>query len=414
MKITSITDLLTHKHILLLQGKMGSFFNRFASFLHAFDIEVSKIHFNSGDKFFYHHKQAYDYTGKVADFSEWLNKFIKEKNIDAVVCFGDCRPHHLQARMLCKQLNISFFVFEEGYLRPDYITLEEHGINGFSQLDVNKIHQFPKAVERPLATHNRFYKLCISAIVYYIIVYLNQKKFPYYQHPRGMTAWQEARHWLKAPFRKACYYFTDKIHLPKHLLTQVDKQYFLVCLQVHNDSQIIHHSDYNDVHDFIDEVLHSFAENAKAEHSLVFKHHPLDRGHRDYRKYIKQLAKKLGVADRVYYGVDMHLPTMIKHSLGMVVVNSTTGLQSIYHKKPTKVMGRAIYNVKKLADQQPLSNFWQNPQKPNHDFYLRFREYLIENTQLNGSFYGQSPWKNEYLEEINPPVIDIKNQAVVK
>ena len=102
------------------------------------------------------------------------------------------------------------------------------------------------------------------------------------------------------------------------------------------------------------------------------------------------------MSERVFYGCDMHLPTLIRHSLGMVTVNSTTGLQSIYHKRPTKVMGKAIYNVPKLTDQKPLAKFWQNPQKPNNDYYLRFREFLIEQTQLNGSFFGKSPWMNAY------------------
>lgn len=62
-------------------------------------------------------------------------------------------------------------------------------------------------------------------------------------------------------------------------------------------------------------------------------------------------------------------------------------------------MGRAIYNIDKLTDQQPLDKFWQKPKMPDNDFYQSFREYLIEQTQLNGSFYGNSPWMNKYLTE---------------
>ena len=142
----------------------------------------------------------------------------------------------------------------------------------------------------------------------------------------------------------------------------------------------------------------SFASHADAKHSLVFKHHPLDRGHRNYRIFIDNLAKQHGLMGRVFYGCDMHLPTLIKHSIGMVTVNSTTGLQSIYHKKPTKLMGRAIYNIPKLTDQQSLDKFWQYPTPPDGNFYLYFRAYLIQETQLNGSFYGRSVWMNDYLE----------------
>lgn len=395
MKTTSMQRLLTHRHVLLLQGKMGSSFSRLSTFLQTKNIQVSKINFNAGDSFFYQHKNAYDYTGKVEDFADWLEPFIDQHQIDAVICFGDCRPHHLQAGSLCDGKSISFFVFEEGYLRPDYITFEEHGINGFSRLDANKIHSLPKAKDLPIYTHNRFYKLCIAAIVYYIVTRVYRHKYPHYTHYRGMTAVQEAKAWLKAPYRKLKYYWHDKA-LQNKLVETHDKNYFVVSLQVHNDSQITYHSDYEDVTFFIEEVIASFAKNANLHHHLAFKHHPLDRGHRDYRQFIAELAKKYAIQGRVHYGCDMHLPTMMKHSIGMVTVNSTTGLQSIYHKKPTKLMGRAIYNVEKLTDQQPLDGFWKNPKKPDNDFYLRFREYLIEENQLNGSFYGDSPWMQYY------------------
>lgn len=297
-------------------------------------------------------------------------------------------------------------MFEEGYLRPDYITFEEHGINGFSRLDADKVHQLPKAHDKPLYTNNRFYRLCWAAIVYYIIDYLFHYKYPNYTHYRGMNAWQEAWAWIKAPIRKLRYRACDKL-LADKMVAKQDNNYFLVSLQVHNDSQISHHSDYADVKDFITEVVASFAQNAKPTHHLVLKHHPLDRGHTHYRNFIAQLADTYDVKGRVHYGCDMHLPTMIKHSIGMITINSTTGLQSIYHKKPTKLMGRAIYNVAKLTDQQPLDAFWQNPKKPDYDFYLRFREYLVEENQLNGSFYGRSPWMNDY-----PAKSSINVQAV--
>lgn len=392
----SMNQLLAHRHVLLLQGKMGGFFSRFATFLHAQGIQVSKVNFNAGDAFFYRQAGAYDYTGTLAQFSSWLRAFIEAQGIDAIVCFGDCRPHHAQAARLSEQLGVSFFVFEEGYLRPDYITLQEYGINGYSRLNTAEIKALDKANDHPLYTHNRFYKLSIAAIVYYILTWLYKSRYPHYSHYRGMTAWQEAIAWLKAPWRKLRDYFPDK-QLQQRLITQADNGYFLVSLQVHNDSQITHHSGYCDVVQFIDETISSFASHANPSDLLVFKHHPLDRGHRDYRELVASLATRYGILPRVFYGCDMHLPTLMKHSRGTVTINSTTGLQSVYHKKPTKVMGRAIYDTPKLTDPKHLAKFWQQPQSPDNEFYLRFREYLIEQTQLNGSFYGKSPWMGKYL-----------------
>lgn len=392
----SMQHLLTHRRVLLLQGKMGSFFSRFAGFLKTFNIQVNKVNFTAGDDFFYKHPNATDYTGNLSEFLPWLKDYLNSNRIDAVVCFGDCRPHHQIAAKLCQKLGISFFVFEEGYLRPDYITLQEFGINGYSRLDLQNIQSLPKANDKPQYTHNRFYRLSFAAIIYYVVTRMLLHKYPNYKHYRGMTAWQEATAWLRAPWRKYKSYSIDK-RLQYQLANEYDEQYFLVSLQVHNDSQITHHSSYADVIQFIEEVIASFSVHANVEHCLVFKHHPLDRGHRDYKILIAQLAENFGVEGRVFYGCDMHLPTLIKHSIGMITINSTTGLQSIYHKKPTKVMGRAIYNIPQLADPKPLNEFWQSPRCPNNEFYGKFREYLIEQTQLNGSFYGRSPWMSKYL-----------------
>lgn len=395
----SMRRLLTHKHILLIQGKMGSFFSRFSTFLQSQGIIVSKINLNAGDAFFYRHTEhVYNYKDKIDNFSPYLANLIHDEHIDAVVCFGDCRPHHAIASQVCKRDQISFFVFEEGYLRPDYITLQEDGINGYSTLDVSNIKTLARANAKPLFTDNRFYRLCFSAIVYYVVARAKQHEYPHYSHYRGMSAWQEAITWIKAPFLKARGYLPDKM-LEKKLHHELNNQFFLVSLQVYNDSQITFHSDYLDIIDFIEEVIVSFCQYADSKVHLVFKHHPLDRAHRQYGVLIEQLAKNHGIQHRVHYGCDMHLPTLIKDSLGMITINSTTGLQSIYHRKPTKTMGRAIYNLEKLTDQQPLDAFWQQSTAPDHRFYQQFREYLIEQTQLNGSFYGKSPWKDHYLAD---------------
>ncbi|AKG12812.1 capsule biosynthesis protein [Moraxella bovoculi] len=394
----TIKNLLQHKNVLLLQGKMGTFFCRFATFLMEQGKQVRKINFNAGDAFFYCHKDQMDnYRGKVAHFDVFLVEIIQKYDIDAVVCFNDCRPYHAIANKVTTKLGVSFFVFEEGYLRPDYITLEKHGINGYSRLNPALIDTLKKANNQSKYTANRFWRLCVSSIIYYIVVFLGQWRYPHYEHYRGLNIWQEMLAWIIVPIRKALRYFPDK-SLQQRLINGAES-FYLVSLQVHNDSQITHHSDYADVREFIAEVLASFAMNAPNGTKILFKHHPLDRGHRDYRAYIRRTARSLGIESCVFYGCDMHMPSLIRASIGMITINSTTGLQSIYHQKPTKIMGRALYDIKGLTDQQSLDAFWANPVAPNREFYLKFREYLIEQTQLNGSFYGASPWMIACLDD---------------
>lgn len=129
---------------------MGTFFCRFATFLMEQGKQVRKINFNAGDAFFYCHKDQMDnYRGKVADFDVFLADIIQKYDIDAVVCFNDCRPYHAIASRVTTNLGVSFFVFEEGYLRPDYITLEKHGINGYSRLNPELIDTLKKPTTNP-------------------------------------------------------------------------------------------------------------------------------------------------------------------------------------------------------------------------------------------------------------------------
>lgn len=48
--------------------------------------------------------------------------------------FGDWRPLHREAVLLARVRGIRVWAYEEGYLRPDYITMEQGGVNGLSSL----------------------------------------------------------------------------------------------------------------------------------------------------------------------------------------------------------------------------------------------------------------------------------------
>lgn len=60
-------------------------------------------------------------------------------------------------------------------------------------------------------------------------------------------------------------------------------------------------SSYRGMHDFIEDVIRSFAGHAHASDHLAFKHHPRDRGYNNYASLIRLLAKQYGVSGRVHY-----------------------------------------------------------------------------------------------------------------
>ncbi|MEJ8676946.1 capsular biosynthesis protein [Chromobacterium amazonense] len=387
-------SLLQHHRLLMLQGPMGGFFNQLADWLQANGIETRKVNFNGGDWLFHRRPGTIHYQGRMSAFSRWLRSYIQREGIDALICFGDCRRHHRVAFLVAKELGIEFYAFEEGYLRPDYITLEEGGVNAFSKLATDPeryLQHEPSKSSRPEPTYPSFKRMAISAMAYYTAGWLLQKYFPHYRHHKDFSPFRECFNWIRAGYRKKLYRFTEAALI--HRITgQWQNQYFLVALQVFNDSQIRQHSPYEDVCEFIAEVIHDFSRHAHPKHKLVFKHHPMDCGHRHYGDLIKKQARAAGIFDRVHYVHDAHLPTMIQHSLGVVMINSTVGMSALFHGRPLITLGRAFYDIPGLTFQHGLSRFWNEPYVIDKSLYHKLRSYMIKHTQLNGAFFGLSHW----------------------
>ncbi|MFC6052332.1 hypothetical protein A6M14_08295 [Acinetobacter sp. Ac_877] len=395
--------LLSHK-VLLLQGPMGDFFYRLSKWLNSKNIECYKINFNGGDRFFYKSdKNVFDYKGRLDDYSVWIETFLIEHDIDSIVCFGDCRKYHNFSKIIAKKNNINFFVFEEGYIRPNYITFEQDGVNFFSNFlnyynNTDISEKGNDLVADINDVKNSYSKMVISAIIYYIFGVLFSFQYSGYQHHRNIRPIKELGCWILSGFRSIQNKLFEKNKFNR-FLQQYSKKYFIFALQVHNDSQIMIHSDLKSVEKYIVLVLESFSRHSDPSKHLVLKHHPMDRGYRNYSKLINKYAKQFKIEGRVHYFCDVHFPTLLKHSLGLVTVNSTTGIQALYHNVPVKVLGHALYNLPKLTNQYALSEFWKNPDEVDTNYFSYFRKELISYSQLNGSFYGISPWQEAYIKK---------------
>jgi len=382
------------KRILLLQGPMGSFFKRLDSALRKQGAYTCKIGFNAGDRFFSHGDNYVPFRGVPEDWPEFISRFLSEKKIDLIFLFGDCRYYQRIVRDIAYKKGLTVFVFEEGYIRPDYITMEKFGVNGFSQIprDPACYLQIPAREEdRPIPTKPSKTKMIVSATLYYALSNLFSFRYPHYRHHRDFSAVKEAFYGVRGLFRKGIYAIKERKYLP--MLTQeLSKRYYFVPLQTHNDFQILEHSTYRSVEKFIIEVMESFALHAPSDTFLVFKHHPVDRGRKRYDRFIRKQARLFGLGERILVIHDVHLPTCLKHAIATVTINSTVGLSAIGHGVPTITMGCAIYDIEGLTTTGiSLDRFWHEYRKPDAVLYRRFRQYLIENSQLNGSFYGLFP-----------------------
>jgi capsular polysaccharide export protein len=376
------------RRVLLLQGPVGPFFRLFAEDLRTAGAVVHKIDFCGGDQWFAP-AGSIPFRGSAAEWPDFFAAQLDSLKIDVLLFFGDCRALHVTARELALKRGIEVGVFEEGYIRPDFITLERGGVNGFSGLprDPDFYRQQPVSQPPTREVGRYFWQAAKWAMLYYAASNLLQMFYPHYRHHRPLTV-LDGLPWVRSFWRKRHYARRERGMVP--LLTGAwSGKYFLLPLQVHNDAQIRVHTHYDTVIDFIDLVMRSFAQHAPADRFLVIKHHPMDRGYYDYRLCITEIADELGITARVRYLHDQHLPTLFDHACGVVVANSTVGLSAIHHGLPVKACRSAIYDMSGLTWQGDLDSFWPaaGAFRPDHALYVHFRAHVVRTTQINGSFY---------------------------
>ncbi|WP_439890891.1 capsule biosynthesis protein [Ralstonia sp. 25C] len=387
------------RRVLLLQGPVGPFFRRLAAVLHAVGAEyVHKVNFNGGDWLF-SPAGATCYRGPMDAWPKSLARLVEEHAIDTIFLFGDCREIHVPVRGIAKAASAEVWVFEEGYVRPDYITLERSGVNNHSDLPRDPafyrgLPDMEQAEERPVG--NVFWHAAAWAFLYYLAAIVMARGFPFYRHHRLLSA-REVLPWLRSPWRKLVYKVRERKYRG-FLCGEASKRFFLVPLQVNTDAQVRVHSPFGSVAEFIEHVVKSFSEHAARDHILVIKHHPMDRGYHCYAALIRALAVRFRLVGRLIYLHDQHLPTLLDHALGVVLINSTVGLSAMNHGLPMVVLGDAVYAMPQMTFQEGLDAFWQaaGEFKLDCELYQRFRNYLIHHTQLNGSFFrhGVFVWRN--------------------
>lgn len=381
----------THHNILLLQGPVGPFFRYLASDIQQAGSKVFKVNFNGGDWLFYP-TNAINYNSSISKWPDFLERFIEEKNIDLVLLFGDCRPIHKRAHAVATKLGVEVGVFEEGYVRPNYVTLERFGVNANSSLLQRSRELITEQSDEPTSPQTvpyPFWHAMVWAMLYNLAATALSVFFGENKHHRDLYIFDGIK-WLRSFFRKKLYHIKEQ-KIYSRITKELSGRFFLVPLQVNNDAQIHEHSRFNSNQEFIKEVILSFSAHAPQDTFLVIKQHPLDRGYNNYGPLIRDLADSLGILERTFYIHDFCLPTLLGCSIGVVVINSTVGLSALHHKKPLIALGDAIYSRPELTFQGSLNDFWKNAKFNSGEYYNTFISHVIQTTQINGNFYRRLP-----------------------
>ncbi|MBD3677137.1 MAG: capsule biosynthesis protein CapA [Rhodobacteraceae bacterium] len=381
------------RRFLFLQGPHGPFFSQLARMLRTAGAKTWRVGFNAGDAAFWRPRQGYiPFRDAPEAWPAHFQALIVELGITDLVLYGDTRPIHAKAIEIARDAGLTIHVFEEGYLRPWWITYERDGSNGNSRLMSMSLDEMRTALGDRIDDHREapahwgslrahvFY-----GALYHGLVMAGARAYPGFRPHRRIPVRTEFRLHLRR-----------LLLMPAHAVQRIiatrrimrgGYPYHLVLLQLAHDASFLDHGPFPSMEAFLDRVIADFASGAPPHHHLVFKAHPLEDGRAPLRREISRIARLHGIGERVHFLRGGKLAPLLDPAVSAVTVNSTAGQQALWRGLPLKALGRAIYSRRELASAQPLFVFFANPQPPDGPSYRLFRAYLLATSQVPGSFY---------------------------
>lgn len=378
------------RRFLFLQGVCSPFFACLADRLAVDGHQVFKVNFNAGDVAYWGMRKSAVFSGRPQDLRDFLDGLYRRHGITDQILFGDRRPVHRPAVEHAEALGIRTHVFEEGYFRPHWVTLEREGVNGHSLLPRDP--EWFWAVGGDLAGDEMaepfsspFSVRAAHDVAYHLAGLANPLLFQRYRTHAGVIAPVEYLGYLRR-FTLLRWWKPRDAELIGSLAAG-KVPYYVLPLQLNSDAQIRDHSRFESMAEVIEFVVESFARRAPTGSQLVIKNHPLDMGLAGYGRVIARLEREYDIAGRIDYIESGDLETLVRHARGLVTVNSTVGGVSLGLNCPTTTLSDPVYNLPGLTFQGGLDDFWQQGERPNSELFRRFRSAVIHATQVNGGFY---------------------------
>ncbi|MBV8119366.1 MAG: capsular biosynthesis protein [Alphaproteobacteria bacterium] len=375
---------------LFLQSMATRFFARLAAALAARGYEVHRVNFNGGDRAFWNLPNAVDFCGREAEWPEFLDHLLVHRAVTDIILFGDCRPLHRAAIHVAAGRRVRVHVVEEGYVRPDWITFEEGGTNGYSSLPRDPDWYRRQARDLPdwrppPRVPGSFRRRAFEVVLYDLASAAAIRRFPHFRTHRPYHPLVECAGWL----RRLVLIRKNERRAAAAIETLTGHPIYFFPLQLDCDYQMRVHSPFGTTHIALEYVLRSFARNAPATARLVVKLHPLDSGIVDWVGVIGHLGCELAVTDRVTVLDGGDLSRVLARADAVVTVNSTVGTEALANGLPVMALGKAMYGLPGLTCQGQLDQFWSDASAPDMALFDAFRRVLAAQCMIPGSFFNE-------------------------
>ncbi|HYF09858.1 MAG TPA: capsular biosynthesis protein [Acetobacteraceae bacterium] len=381
------------RSFLFLQGLATDFFVRLGDALAARGHSVRRVNFNAGDARFWPRPGSFDYTGHPADWPRILDGLLVAHGVTDLVMFSDCRPLHAAAIPVAQLRGVTVWVFEEGYLRPGYVTLEQEGVNGNSALprDPDRIRRLaatlPPALPEVLSS-GPFHRRALDDMRYNWASVTQRRRFPHWRTHRSWHPFHEYAGWAWRGVRRPGTMLLSRLR-QRGILSRPGPL-FLFPLQLEGDTQIRVWSPFRSITEAIAGTIASFARHAPPTADLILKGHPLDNGLVDWRGAARRAAREHGVAHRVHTLAEVAYGPLLAASRGVVTVNSTAGLQALREGKRVVTLGTAVYDLPGLTFQHGLDRFWTEAEPPDMALVDALRRVLAAHCLIRGGFFEET------------------------
>ncbi|CAK0753398.1 capsular polysaccharide export protein [Gammaproteobacteria bacterium] len=226
-----------------------------------------------------------------------------------------------------------------------------------------------------------------TIIRHYIVGVLLSPFFPGYRHHRLYHPIHEGMLWLwrfvTNPVRK----IVEAVNV-RNVINYLG-DHFVFPLQLEGDSQLRAHSDYSSINECVDHVIGSFARYAPTTSHLFIKPHPLDPRPWVTRRWVKKTIATYNISERVHWADTPGIGILLHEARGLVTINSTVGLLALGRRIPTKVLGRAFWDLPKITHKGDLDSFWKTQMKPEYQIFETFKKAIMLISQINGGFYSK-------------------------
>ncbi len=382
------------RRFLFLQGPHGPFQYGLSKRLIEKNVDVHKVCFNAGDRFFWRNaKTRSDFAGAMDGWPDYIKELLQQGYTDLVV-YGDNRPVHVEAVECANKLGITIHYLEEGYLRPYWATYEREGVNGDSCLLKTSIEEMRKnmagvGVQQPSAPvrwGDMRQHILLGAIYHWHILFRN-KNYPNYKPHRDNSVGNEFKLHLMKILNRIPHAIQRRFSTKRLVKSAVT--YHLGILQLSHDASIRRHSTYTGMDVFMRDCVEAFAKHAPKHHHLAFKAHPLEDERKPLAQVALDLAKEFNVDGRIHYIRGGKLAQILDFASSVVTINSTAAQQALWRGLPIKTMGSSVYDRSEFTSDQELGAFFANPKKPDLSAYRDYRQYLLATSQVPGGFYSR-------------------------